>query len=52
MTVRELIDELEKWPRDAKVFVDWDYEGGNEIEADTVREFDVYGEKELCIKIS
>lgn len=53
-TVAWLIEELKKWPPDAKVFVDWDYEGGNENEADTVEEFkpDWFGKHPSGVKIS
>lgn len=48
-TVAWLIEELKKWPADTKVFVDWDYEGDNENEVDTVEPYTRYGQKGIKI---
>lgn len=48
-TVAWLIEELQKWPSDTKVYVDFDIEGGNETRVDRVEEYDDCGRKGIRI---
>lgn len=50
MTAGELIQELQRWHPDTKVYVDFDREGGNENQVRTVTEFDSWAGEGIKIE--
>lgn len=50
MTIRELIEALESYDPDLRVYVDWDCEGGNEGEVDRIEDFKDFDEKGIALR--